>query len=79
MKESVDKSALFKSGLQYPGYIFFSKVQNRGWLRTIAAKFFACLSPFKCLSLFFFFFLSLVQSKLIDELSAEKERRLSQF
>ena len=78
MKESVDKSALFKSGLQYPGYIFFSKVQNRGWLRTIAAKFFACLSPFKCLSLFFFF-LSLVQSKLIDELSAEKERRLSQF
>ena len=78
MKESVDKSALFKSGLQYPGYIFFSKVQNRGWLRTIAAKFFASLSPFKCLSLFFFF-LSLVQSKLIDELSPEKERRLSQF
>ena len=77
MKESVDKSALFKSGLQYPGYIFFSKVQNRGWLRTIAVKVFACLSPFKCLSLFFF--LSLVQSKLIDELSAEKERRLSQF
>ena len=39
MKESVDKSALFKSGYQYPGYIFFSKLQNRGWLWTIAKKF----------------------------------------
>ena len=33
------------------------------------------LSVYHC----FFFFLSLVQSKLIDELSAEKERRLSHF
>ena len=49
MKESLDNSALFKGGEQYPGYIFFSKVQNRGWLWTIAAKVFASLSQFKSL------------------------------